>query len=110
MLRRVIIAYGLLYLIGAAVLLFLVHTTPWLVLYLAVNGIILVSAVLLERKRYHPRVDRTQGHWQPTGERFVDPTTGQLMEVSYNTATGERDYREVTRQMEASDGEVNEEK
>ena len=103
MLRWVIIGYGLLYLIGAAVLLFIVHATLWLALYLAVNGFILVSAVLLERKRYHTRVDRTQGHWQPSGERFVDPTTGQLMEVFYNPATGERDYREVTKQMEDSD-------
>lgn len=104
MLRRVIIGYGLLCLVVAAVLLFIVHVTIWLVLYLAVNGAILVSAVLLERRRYRTRVDRTQGQWQSTGERFVDPTTGQLMEVSYNAATGERDYREVTRKTEASDG------
>ncbi|HLX40926.1 MAG TPA: hypothetical protein VKR42_10345 [Ktedonobacteraceae bacterium] len=98
MLRWVIIGYGLLSLIGAAILLFLVHTTLWLVAYLAVNGVILVSAMLLERQRYRTRVDRNQGYWQPTGERFVDPTTGQLMEVLYNRATGERDYREVTNQ------------
>jgi type IV secretory pathway VirB3-like protein len=103
MLRWVIIGYGLLYLIGAAVLLFIVHATLWLVLYLAVNGFILVSAVLLERKRYRTRVDRTRGHWQPTGERFVDPTTERLMEVFDNTTTGERDYREVTKLMEAFD-------
>ena len=101
MFRWVIIGYGLLYLIGAAVLLFVVHATLWLVVYLAVNGVILVSAMLLERQRYRTRVDRTQGHWQPTGERFVDPTTGQLMEVFYNLATGERDYREVTNQGES---------
>ena len=103
MLRRVIIGYGLLYLIGAAVLLFIVHATLWLVLYLAVNGFILVCAMLLERQRYRTQVDRTQGHWQPTGERFVDPTSGRLMEVFYNSATGERDYREATRPIEASD-------
>lgn len=104
MLRWIIIGYGLLCLIGAAALLFIVHTTLWLVLYLAVNGIILMSAALLERKRYRAQVDRTQGQWQLTGERFVDPATGRLVEVSYNTATGERDYREVSRQTEASDG------
>jgi hypothetical protein len=104
MLRWVIIGYGLLSLIGAAVLLFIVHATLWLVLYLAVNGFILVSAVLLERKRYRTQVDRTQRLWHPTGERFVDPTTERLIEVFYNPATGERDYREVTRQMECSDG------
>lgn len=101
MLRVVIIGYGLLSLIGAAVLLFVVHATLWLVVYLAVNGVILVSASLLERQRYRTRVDRTQGHWQPTGERFVDPTTGRLIEVLYNHATGERDYREVTNQGES---------
>jgi len=58
MLRWVIIGYGLLSLIGAAMLLFLVHATLWLVLYLAVNGFILVSAVLLERTRYRTQVDR----------------------------------------------------
>lgn len=96
MLRWVIIGYGLLSLLGAAVLLFMSHTALWLVLYLAVNGCILVGAVLLERKRYRAQVDRTQGYWQPTGERFVDPTTERLMEVFYNPATGERDYRDVT--------------
>lgn len=96
MLRGVIIGYGLLSLIGAAILLFVVHAALWLVVYLAVNGFILVSAVLLERKHYRARVDRTPGHWQPTGERFVDPATERLIEVFYNRATGERDYREVT--------------
>jgi hypothetical protein len=98
MLRGVIIGYSLLSLIGAALLLFIVHATLWLVLYLAGNGFILMSAVLFERKRYRTQVDRTQGPWQSTGERFVDPTTKRLMEVFYNPATGERDYREVTRQ------------
>lgn len=95
MLRWVIIVYGLLSLVGAAALLFFAHVTLWLALYLAVNGFILVSAVLLERKRYRVRVDRSKEHWQPTSERFVDPTTGRLMEVFYNSATGERDYREL---------------
>jgi hypothetical protein len=100
MLRRVIIGYGLLCLIGAAILLFLVHATPALVVYLAVNGLILVSAMLFERQRYRMRVDQTQGSWQPTGERFVDPTTERLMEVFYNPATGSREYREVPNQRE----------
>ncbi|HZS77398.1 MAG TPA: hypothetical protein VFA41_12355 [Ktedonobacteraceae bacterium] len=104
MLRWAILGYGLLYIIGAAVLLFIVHATLWLAVYLAVNGIILLSALLFERKRYRTQVDRTQGLWRPTGERFVDPTTGQLMEVFYNSVTGERDYREVSRQTKASDG------
>ncbi|HLG78902.1 MAG TPA: hypothetical protein VKX46_21000 [Ktedonobacteraceae bacterium] len=98
MLRWVIIGYGLLSLLGAAMLLFVAHAALWLVVYLAVNGFILVSATFVERKRYHAKIDRTRGYWQPTGERFVDPATERLMEVFYNTATGERDYREVLKQ------------
>ncbi|HLI70206.1 MAG TPA: hypothetical protein VKV19_10660 [Ktedonobacteraceae bacterium] len=95
MLRGAIIGYGLLSLIGAALLLFLVHAALWLIVYLAVNGLILVGSVLMESKRYRAQVNRVQGYWQPTGERFVDPATERLMEVFYNKATGERDYREV---------------
>ena len=104
MFRWAIIGWGLLYLIGAAVLLCVVHASVFLALYLVVNGVILVSALLLERKRYRTRVDRTQGDFQPTGERFVDSTTQQLLEVFYNSATGEREYREVSEQTETSDG------
>ena len=98
MLRWIIIGYGLLSIIGAVVLLLLVHISLGLVIYLAVDGVILMSAILLERQRYSAQVNRTQGKWQPTGERFVDPTSERLMEVFYNSATGERDYREVPNQ------------
>ena len=101
MLRGIIIGYGLLYLLGAAVLLYVFHVTPWLAVYLAVNGSILVCVTLLERRRYRKHVDRTQGDWRPSGERFVDPTSQRLVEVFYNRATGERDYREVTHQGDA---------
>jgi hypothetical protein len=30
--------------------------------------------------------------WQPTGERFVDPTTGERMEVWFQPESGERAY------------------
>ncbi|HEY1349580.1 MAG TPA: hypothetical protein VGF67_08160 [Ktedonobacteraceae bacterium] len=93
MLRGIVLGYGLLCVIGALGLLFLAHATLWLAVYLIVNGGILVSAVLFEHKRYQRRVDQTRGSWQPTGERFVDPGSGQRMEVFYNRVTGERDYR-----------------
>lgn len=95
MLRAIVFGYGLLSVLGAIALLFLVRSTPWLAVYLAVNGVVVVSAVLFERTRYHTQVDQTRGTWQRTGERFVDPTSGQLMEVLYNRATGEREYRAV---------------
>jgi hypothetical protein len=97
MLRWMLIGYGLLYMVGAAVLLFVIHASVFVGVYLAVNGLIVVSALFVERRRYRSQGDRTQGDFQSTGERFVDPTTQRFMEVFYNPATGEREYREVTK-------------
>ncbi|HEY6539291.1 MAG TPA: hypothetical protein VIZ18_00060 [Ktedonobacteraceae bacterium] len=94
MLRRIIIAYGLLCLVGAAVL-FIAHVTIVLVIYLAVNGLLIVGGILFERRGYHPHVSQTGGNWQKTGERFIDPTTKREVEVYYNPQTGERDYRDA---------------
>lgn len=94
MLRRVIIAYGVLCLIVAGIL-FAANVPVILVVYVAVNGLLIVGAILFERKGYRSRVSRTQGKWQSTGERFVDPTTGKRVDVYYNPETGERDYREA---------------
>ncbi|HKF38429.1 MAG TPA: hypothetical protein VKB35_16145 [Ktedonobacteraceae bacterium] len=93
MLRRVLIAYGVLCVIVAGILLAL-HVTVALVIYLAINGLLIVGGILLERRGYRSHVDRTHGYWQPTGERFTDPTTQRIVEVYYNPQTGERDYRE----------------
>ena len=94
MLRRIIIAYGLLCLVGAVVL-FVLHVTLALVIYLGVNGLIIVGGILFERRGYQPKVSRTEGAWEKTGERFVDPTTKREVEVYYNAQTGERDYRDA---------------
>ena len=63
--------------------------------YLLVNSGIIVSGVLFERRRYQPKVSN-KNDWQPNGERFIDHTTGKLMEVHSHPKSGERDYREVT--------------
>jgi hypothetical protein len=55
-----------------------------------------LGALLLERRRYRPQVHNAPGHWQLTGERFIDPSSGKVMEVRYNEITGERDYLETT--------------
>jgi len=44
--------------------------------------------------RYRPRVRSTAG-WAPTGEKFIDPGTGKLVDVVYNPKTGEREYKET---------------
>ena len=94
MLRRLIIGYGLVAIAGALVLAILGVGTP-IVLYLCVNGAIVLAALLFERGRYRPAITPT-GEWQETGERFVDPSTGQLMKVRYNPQTGVRDYVPIT--------------
>ena len=95
MLRRALLAVGGLLLLLAAV--FATHPDAWgLVVYCGLYGLLLVGGILFERYQYRPNVSR-RGPWQPTGERFVDPGTGKLMEVLYNPETGERDYVPVER-------------
>ena len=57
-------------------------------------GILLILGTLFERWRY-TRSDEPSGpRWESTGERFTDPTTGRIVEVMYDPATGERRYVE----------------
>jgi len=62
--------------------------------WLLFNSAVLGLALLFERRGYHPRA--TAGSiLRPSGERFLDPTTGNLMEVWEDPATGVREYRRV---------------
>jgi len=92
MLRRVVIGVGIIYLVAATVLLLAIHAGIWTAAYLALNGAVIAGAVLFERGRYRPRIAAGKGVWQPTGERFIDPISGQLTDVHYNPATGQRNY------------------
>ena len=94
MLRKAILAYGVVAVMGA-ILLAIAGIITGLVVYLFVNGAVVLAALLFERGRYRPAVS-PDGPWQETAERFVDPTTGQLMKVRYNPETGARDYVPVT--------------
>jgi hypothetical protein len=106
-LRVVIAVVALLLLIGGASLL--VSGLPegisglWLI-GLGAAGII---AVALERMRYGSEAEEISGggsgtgldvgpadpRFQPTDERFVDPTTRRRVRVWVDPATGERRYR-----------------
>jgi hypothetical protein len=99
MLRRWLIGLGGLYLLGA-LLLFAAFGAVIPGIYLLVGGAVLVGGIVFERSRYRPRIDRERGDWQATGERFVDPSSGRLVDVRYNPATGQRDYVDA----EAGDG------
>jgi hypothetical protein len=94
--RWIVIGIAALYLAIAAILLVLGQGTLFVV-WSAFQACVLIAALLFERWRYRPSINRRSGRWQPTGERFVDPATGRVTEVFYNPDTGERDYVEVRR-------------
>lgn len=61
-------------------------------IYLMCVGAAIVLGTVFERWRYRGASGSTGVHWEPTGERFEDPATGEVMEVDYDRASGERRY------------------
>jgi hypothetical protein len=57
-----------------------------------VFGTLLLLGTVFERWRYKQPRSAGTARGAATGERFVDPETGALMEVWYDAATGERSY------------------
>ena len=102
MLRLAILAAGVAFLAGAVVL-YLVRGPLIGVVYLGASGALMVAGILFARGRYRTGADRGHDRWQNTGERFVDPTSGRLVEVRYDPETGERDYVEVDQDRHHSD-------
>jgi predicted membrane metal-binding protein len=88
-LRRVVLCLGVLALV-AGVVLVVQGGVAIGGFQLIVLGVAVLLGVILEARRYRGRSG--PGRWQPTTERFVDPTTGRLMEVQYDADTGERRY------------------
>jgi hypothetical protein len=58
-------------------------------------GVVLFGCVIFERSRYKTLSATAGGNWQPTGEQFIDPESGQATEVLYDPETGERRYAPV---------------
>jgi len=79
-------------LVGAVVLL--VTGVPWpAVTGLVFIGLALVLGTLFERIHYKRVASRPPGGgFLATGERFIDPATGRLVEVHFRPETGERIY------------------
>ena len=91
MLRRALLILGVLCWLGSG--LFVLIRVYSAALNLFVAGGLLLAGILLERWRYAGTRGTGAGTWQATGERFLDPTSGKLVEVYFNPVTGERDYR-----------------
>ncbi|MBV8379328.1 MAG: hypothetical protein JO369_01010 [Paucibacter sp.] len=57
---------------------------------------ILLLAVLFERWRYGARQGPADAGWVRTDERFVDPESGETMQVWYDPRSGERRYEKAS--------------
>jgi hypothetical protein len=55
-------------------------------------GTVLALALVFERWRYRGSDGPGSNRWRRTEERFEDPESGQIMEVLYDPATGQRRY------------------
>jgi hypothetical protein len=90
MLRLVVVAVAAI-LAGSGIVLILcgVSAPGWQALCV---GAVVLLGTLFERWRYRQPVDSVDRQWQSTGERFLDPSTGEPLEVYYNARTGERRY------------------
>src|SRR5215208_6228925 len=60
-------------------------------LWLLIAGGVITAGTLLERVVYKPLLREKPGAgWVKTAERFIDPDTGQPVDVFYNPASGGR--------------------
>ena len=56
-------------------------------------GAIWTVAMMFEQQYYRPNINRRLEGWEPTEEKFVDPVTGEPVQVWFNPTTGGRVYR-----------------
>jgi hypothetical protein len=90
MLRTVVIAVAaILTCVGIGLIACGVYAAGWQALAL---GAIVLIGTLFERWRYRQIEEPLNGHWQRTDEQFIDPSSGDPVEVMYDPRTGERRY------------------
>jgi hypothetical protein len=90
MLRTVVIAAAaILTCVGIGLIAFGIHGPGWQAL--AIGSVVLIGT-LFERWRYRRIEQPPKGDWQRTGEQFIDPSTGDPVEVMFDPRTGERRY------------------
>jgi hypothetical protein len=90
MLRTIVIAVAAILACGGAALIACgVHAPGWQAL---VTGVIVLVGTLFERWRYRRIEEPLDGDWQRTGEQFIDPSTGDPVEVLFDPGTSERRY------------------
>ncbi|HET7930744.1 MAG TPA: hypothetical protein VFL63_05090 [Rhodanobacteraceae bacterium] len=93
MLAVVLYVIGALLLLAGGVTLVVGGALVVILPQLIIGGLVLVVGLAIERWRYKPVLDqRPDPRWTDTGERSVDPETGQLIAVYFDPANGERHY------------------
>jgi hypothetical protein len=89
MLRTIVIAVAALFTcVGIGLIVCGVHAPGWQVL---IFGVIVLIGTLFER-HYRGVQEPRNGTWQRTEERFIDPSSGEPVEVLFDPSTGERRY------------------
>ncbi|SRR5579884_2611043 len=102
MLPIVLYVLGGLMLVGAGVAV-LTGVMVALLPQLIFGGLLLVVGLAIERWRYKPLLrGGPDPRWTDTGERFIDPGTGQLTAVYFDAQRGERHYVVVDEQRHSS--------
>ena len=89
MLRTIVLALGVIVAVVGALLV--AAGTRGTGVYLLCVGAAIVLGTVFERWRYR-NAPPAAARWERTGERFQDPATGEVMEVEYDRASGERRY------------------
>lgn len=95
MLRGCAIVGGALLIAGGLVIVVAVRTAWPAGVESCIFGSLILGSIFFERRYRGRRAPADAAPWQSTGERFIDPGTGKLVEVRYNPRTGERVYRET---------------
>ena len=90
MLRTVVIAAAsILTCVGIGLVAAGAYVPGWRALAI---GVIVLIGTLFERWRYRNIEEPGKGNWQRTGEQFIDPSSGEPVEVMFDPRTGERRY------------------
>lgn len=89
MLRLLVLALGIIAVAAGSFLLRAAPLAPRI--YLICLGAAFILGTVFERWRYR-NPPPVHARWERTDERFEDPATGEIMEVHYDRASGERRY------------------
>jgi hypothetical protein len=90
LMRTVIVAVAaILTCVGIGLIACGIYAPGWQALAL---GVIVLVGTLFERWRYRRIEEPSNGRWQRTDEKFIDPSTGDPVEVMFDPRTGERRY------------------